>query len=138
MKHRLEDYINNEKVVEEKMDELVEIESGLHDIIRKLGGDDLTDNKVAGARWSLCMLDKLVMASYLESENLKSKNEELSATLLGAQRVVDDLSNKLKFFEDPNHARFTTPEIDQERGTPIAASATQSEISEVQEIVSSV
>lgn len=135
MKNKIEDYINNEKVVEEKMGELVEeIESGLHDMIRKLGGDDLMDNKVAGARWLLCMLDKLVMASSLESKNLKSKNEELSATLLGAQRVVDDLSNKLKFFEDSNHARFTTPEMDQERGTPVAASATQSEISEVQEM----
>lgn len=134
MKNKIEDYINNEKVAEEKLDELAEIESGLHDIIRKFGSDDLMDNKIAGARWLLRMLDKLVMASSMESENLKSKNEELSVTLLGTQRVADDLSNNVKFFEDLNHVRFTTPEMDQERVTSIAASATQSEISEGQEM----
>lgn len=135
LKRQVEDYMDNEKD-SEKMNKLLELESGLQIIVRKLGGGDLMDDsKVNGEIWLLPLLDKLIAATMLESESLKLKNEELGAKLLGAQKVVDDLSNKVKLLEESNQARVILPEIDQERGTSIASMSPQSEISEMQDMV---
>ncbi|KAI3467641.1 hypothetical protein Pfo_024304 [Paulownia fortunei] len=134
LKKQVDDYMDNEKD-SEKMNKLLELESGLQNIVWKLGGSDLIDDlKADGAIRLLPLLDKLVMATMLESENLKTKNEELGTKLLGAQKVVDDLSNKVKLLEDSNQARIVPPEIHQERGTSIASLSTQSEISEMQDV----
>ncbi|PIN09530.1 E3 ubiquitin ligase involved in syntaxin degradation [Handroanthus impetiginosus] len=132
LKKQVEDHMNNEKD-SEKMSKLLELESGLQNIIRKLGGGDLMDDLKEGAMGPLPLIDKLVAGKMLESESLKSKNEELGAKLLGTQKIVDDLSNKVKLLEDSDRARTLPPEIDQERGTSVASSSTQSEISEIQD-----
>ncbi|KAK4381955.1 hypothetical protein Sango_2917500 [Sesamum angolense] len=132
LRKQVEDHMDNEKD-SEKMNKLLELESGLKNIVWKLGGGDLMgDLKADGPTWLLPLLDKLVMAKMLESESSKSKNEEFGAKLLATQKLVDDLSSKVKLLEDSNQARIFPPEIEQEGGTSIA---TQSEISEMQDVV---
>ncbi|KAG8365977.1 hypothetical protein BUALT_Bualt17G0028200 [Buddleja alternifolia] len=131
LKKQVENQLYNERV-SEKMKTLLKLESGLHDIVRKMGGSDLMDgHKDDGAIWLLPLLDKLVMATMMESESLKSKNEELVAKLHGTQSVVDDLSNKVKLLEDSNQARTVPAEIDQEREISVAS---QTEITEIQDV----
>ncbi|KAK6160319.1 hypothetical protein DH2020_003700 [Rehmannia glutinosa] len=134
LKRQVEDHMDNEKN-SEKMNKLLELESGLQNIVRNLGESDSDDDlKIDGATSLLPLIDKLVMAKMLESDSLKSKNEELGAKLVGAQKVVEELSNRVKFLEDSNQARIIPPEIDQERGTSVASLSTQSEISEMQDM----
>ncbi|KAH6797810.1 hypothetical protein C2S52_022364 [Perilla frutescens var. hirtella] len=134
LKRQVEDCMVNEKD-SEKMNKLLELESGLELIARKLGADDVMgDSKANGGLWLLPLLEKLVTAVMLESETLKLKNEDLGAKLLGSQKAVDDLSNKVKLLEESNQARVILPEIDQERGTSVASLSSQSEISEMQDM----
>ncbi|GER25368.1 TGN-localized SYP41-interacting protein [Striga asiatica] len=136
LKKNVEKHLADEKD-SEGMKALLELESGLWDIVRNLVGNDMTDGHVVDHWTSLLpLLDKLITAKIHESESLKSKNEELSVQLLGTQKVVGDLSNKVKFLEDSNQAGIFPPEINQERtSTSIASlSTTQSEISEMQDV----
>lgn len=135
LKRQDEDYMVVEKD-SENMNKLLELESGLQLIARKLGaGDVMDDSKVNGGLWLLPLLEKLITAVMHESETLKLKNEDLGAKLLGAQKAVDDLSNKVKLLEESNQDRVILPEMDQERGSSVSLS-TQSEISEMQDMVS--
>ena len=135
LKRQVEEYVANEKNFE-KLDKLLELESGLQLIAKKLGaGDVMNDSKVNGVLWLLPLLEKLVAAVMHESESLKLKNEDLGAKLLGAQKAVDDLSTKVKLLEDIDKSRANLPEIDQERGTSAASLSTQTEISEMQDVV---
>ncbi|KAG6429275.1 hypothetical protein SASPL_107320 [Salvia splendens] len=134
LKRQVEEYVANEKNFE-KLDKLLELESGLQLIAKKLGaGDVMNDSKVNGALWLLPLLEKLVADVMHESESLKLKNEDLGAKLLGAQKAVDDLSNKVKLLEDIDKSRAILPEIDQERRTSVASLSTQTEISEMQDV----
>lgn len=134
LRRQVEDYMDNEKH-SKKLNNLSELESGLQIIVQKLGGGDLMyDSKVDGQTWLIPLLDKLVTARLLESESLKLKNEELGDKLLGAQKAVDDLLNKVKLLEESNQTRVL-PEIDQEREASVSSLSTQPEISEMQELV---
>ncbi|KAL6569188.1 hypothetical protein OROHE_003469 [Orobanche hederae] len=132
LKIQVENHTDKEKD-SETMSILSELESGLQNIVRNLGGSDMMDDhKVDGPTSVLPLLDKLVMVKMHESQSLKSKNEELRVKLLGAQKVVDDLSNQVKCLEDSNQARIAPPDMEQERRTSIASLSTQPEISEIQ------
>ncbi|GFP96073.1 hypothetical protein PHJA_001751400 [Phtheirospermum japonicum] len=135
LKRQVDDnHVYNDKDSEEK-NMLLELESGLQNIVRNMGGSDtIDDHKVDGPTSLLPLLGKLVMAKMQESESLKSKNEELVTKLFGTQKVVDDLSNKVKILEDSNQARIVPSEIEQERGISIDSLSTQSEISEIQDM----
>lgn len=131
LRKQVEEHLYNQKNPEH-LNKLVELESSLRNIIRKLGGNDfMNDAKVDGEIQLLPLLDKLVNSTVLESGSLKSRNEELGAKLLGTQKVVDDLSNKIKLLEDSNNSRAIQPEIGQETGISLS---TQSEISEMQDV----
>ncbi|KAL2547157.1 hypothetical protein Fot_16390 [Forsythia ovata] len=135
LKTEVEYHMRNEYGLENIKNELVEIETGLKNNVRKLGGNEFIDDyKVGGAVWLLPVLDKLVMATILESENLKSETDELKAKLLGTQKVVDDLSSKVKLLEDSNQSINSPPETGQERGISTASLPTPSEISEIQDM----
>lgn len=118
-------------------DELLELSKGLENVIQKLGGNNLVGaQKVAGVSGLLPILEKLVMASIFESENLKSKKEELGAQLLEMQKVVDELSSKVKSLEGSNQVEVIPGETNQKRDVFEAASLpAESEISEIQDMV---
>ncbi|KAJ4960888.1 hypothetical protein NE237_020798 [Protea cynaroides] len=123
---------NSEKLKTESTD----IALGLEKFIQKLGGSDLVeDKKPIGARGLFQVLEKLVMAIIVDSESSKTKVQELGAKLLGNQKVVDELSNKVKFLEDAIDGRPAMPETVQERSIYEApSSANASEISEIEDV----
>lgn len=136
LNNKVKEHIINEKDSERMKNELLELESGLQNIFMKLGDNELIDDhKVTGAIWLVPLLDNLVMALVLKSENLKSKIDELDAKFHGSQMLVSDLSNKVKLLQDSNRARISPSEDGQDRGTSEASLPTMSEISEIQDTV---
>ncbi|XP_073315775.1 trans-Golgi network-localized SYP41-interacting protein 1-like isoform X2 [Primulina huaijiensis] len=132
LKSKVKEHIKNEKDSRGMVNELSELKSGLQDIVKKLGGNEMmVDQNLAGV---LPLLDELVLTSMLESENLRSENKELGAKLLWTERIVDDLSNKVKVLEEYTNAKITPTETDQERGTSKASVSTQLEITEIQDL----
>ncbi|KAG5520725.1 hypothetical protein RHGRI_033338 [Rhododendron griersonianum] len=135
LKEKVEQQNLDKQDYENMKNELFELEFTLESIIQKLGGNDLVeDPKTIGVRGFIPVLEKLVMAVILESENSKSKAQELSAKLLGSQKVVDELSNKVKFLEDSKQGRSVSPEVARETSIFEASSLpTRSEITEIED-----
>ncbi|KAG5521057.1 hypothetical protein RHGRI_033572 [Rhododendron griersonianum] len=115
LKEEVERQILDKQDHENMKNEVLELELALESIIQKLGGNDLVeDPKTVGVRGSIPVLRRQVMAVILESENSKSKAQELSARLLASQKVVDELSTKVKFLEDSKQGRSVSPEVARE------------------------
>ncbi|CAN4116204.1 unnamed protein product [Withania somnifera] len=136
LKEEVEEHIRDEEDYEKIKNELLEFTIGLENIIQKLGSNNVVDlQKQTPVTGFLPVLDKLIVAKVLESDNLKAKTEELLADLHGTQKVVEDLSSKVKSLENSNQLKGTPLEINQERGFEAASLPTLSEISEVQDVV---
>lgn len=76
------------------------------------------------------------MALLWEVNNSKSQVQELDTRLLGSQKVIEELSAKLKLLEDSFRSKTVQPEIVQERSifeAPPLPSG--SEISEIEDVV---
>ncbi|XP_019150332.1 PREDICTED: myosin-11 isoform X2 [Ipomoea nil] len=125
-----------EKDCKKMKDELLELTRGLENVIQKLGGNNLVGaQKVAGVSGLLPILEKLVVALIFESENLKSEKEKLGAQLLEMQKVVDELSGKVKSLEGSNQVEVIPGEINQKRDVfEVASLPSESEISEIQDM----
>ncbi|CAI8598131.1 unnamed protein product [Vicia faba] len=115
--------------------ELFELTSVLEKIIDILGANDwVVDRKSKDVREVLPALEKHIIAILFESENSKSKVQELGTKLVGSQKVIDELTTKVKLLEDSVQDRNSQPEIVQERNiyeAPILPAS--SEITEVEE-----
>ncbi|KAI5406217.1 hypothetical protein KIW84_052816 [Lathyrus oleraceus] len=116
--------------------ELFELTSVLEKIIDILGANDdwVVDRKSKGVRELLPALEKHIIAIISESENSKSKAQELGIKLVGSQKVIDELTTKIKLLEDSIQDRNSQPEIVQERSiyeAPLLPAS--SEITEVEE-----
>ncbi|KAL3501070.1 hypothetical protein ACH5RR_035519 [Cinchona calisaya] len=135
-KHLMEEV--KEHVTEKQESERMknELAIGLESIIQKLGGAKLVGGeKVAHLTGLLPVLDLMVMSTVSESEHLKSKTDELNAKLLDAQKVVDQLSSKVKSLEGSSQGGVSFPETFKEKGIlELSTSNTQPEISEVQDL----
>ncbi|XP_028791233.1 protein Spindly-like [Neltuma alba] len=112
-----------------------EISFSLEKILDMLGASDWNgDKKSAGAKGLITVLEKQVMTILLGSEKSKSRDQELSTKLLGDQKVIDELTAKVKLLEHSIQNRTSQPEFHQERSIfEVAASPVASEISEVEE-----
>lgn len=134
LEEEVRDRVREKQEFEMMKDELA---LGLESIIQKLGGDKLVGNeKVAHVMGLLSVLDTMAMTTKAESENLKSKTDELSMKLLGTQKVVDELSSKVKLLEGSSHGGVTLPETIKEKGiSELSSSNSQPEISEIQDLV---
>lgn len=105
---------------------------GLENIIKNLAGNEVVGTlKTADVMEQLPLLEKLVTAIILESENSKSKAQELDTKILKTQEVVDELSSKVKFFEESKQGREASAGSIQEHGGFEAHSLPRSEISEI-------
>lgn len=137
LQEEVEEHIRDEEDYGKMKNELLELTIGLENMIQKLGSNNLVGlRKETPVTGLLPVLDKLIVAKVLESENLKAKTEELLADLHGTQKVVEDLSSKVKSIESSNQLKVTPLEINQERGIfETATLPAQSEISEVQDVV---
>ncbi|CAI9093297.1 OLC1v1028766C1 [Oldenlandia corymbosa var. corymbosa] len=110
----------------------------LKNLIQKLGvGDDFVADVVKIDDLSGCLLtlEKMVRSTKAESENLTSKNEELSAKLLATQKMLDELSGQVKLLKDSSHGGATFPEKIKEKGiSEPSSSNSEPEISEIQDL----
>ncbi|GAU16676.1 hypothetical protein TSUD_326260 [Trifolium subterraneum] len=115
--------------------ELYELTSVLEKIIDLLGTNEfIVDRKTKDFREVLPPLEKRIIAILSESENSKSKAQELGIKLVGSQKVIDELTTKVKLLEDSIQDKISQPEIVQERSIYQAPSLPAgSEITEVEE-----
>ncbi|XP_050276389.1 trans-Golgi network-localized SYP41-interacting protein 1 [Quercus robur] len=133
LKEEVEELVRDRQDSEKVKDELSELTFGLEKIIGILGGE-LFDQKSAGVKGLLSVLEKQVVTMPLELENSKSKAQELGTKLSASQKVVDELSIKVKVLEDSLQDRSAQTEIVQERSIFEAPSLpTGSEISEIED-----
>ncbi|CAH2041074.1 unnamed protein product [Thlaspi arvense] len=128
---------NREKEDSNKMkSELFEIRLGLENLVYRLPGNDFAEEqKSAGVMEVLPVLEKLVTSIILDCENSKSKAQELSVQLLESQKVVEELSTKVKLLEDSNKKSSPTLEGVQDRSMFEAPPLPpRSEITEVDDV----
>ncbi|XP_074334245.1 trans-Golgi network-localized SYP41-interacting protein 1-like [Apium graveolens] len=112
-----------------------DLAKGLENIMKKLAGNEVVGTqKTANVMEQLTLLEKLVTAIILESENSKSKVQELDSKILKTQEVVDELSSKVKFFEESKQGREASASSIQERGGFEAHLLPRSEISEIDDV----
>lgn len=135
LKKAIEENNTHFQELELKKNDLLEMSEDLEKIIKKLGGyDALHDQK--SSKLLLTMLDRLITASMLESEKLKSRAQEFEANLQAKDALVHELSDKLKTLEGSIHARGlllkSTKESTVFEATP---SKEASEISEIEDMV---
>lgn len=134
LKEEASEYIKYKQDYEKLRHDLAK---GLENIIKNLAGNEVVEiQKTADVMEQLPLLEKLVTAIILESENSKSKAQELDTKILKTQEVVDELSSKVKFFEESNQGREASAGSVQERGSFEAHSLPpRSEISEIDDAV---
>ncbi|KAK2389373.1 myosin-11 [Trifolium repens] len=125
-------HCEDSKVVKNELSELTSV---LEKIIDILGANDwVVDRKSKGVRELLLPLEKHILSILSESENSKSKAQELGINLVGSQKVIDELMTKVKLLEESIQDRISQPEIVQERSIYKAPSLPAgSEITEVEE-----
>ncbi|WJX39594.1 hypothetical protein P8452_27117 [Trifolium repens] len=125
-------HCEDSKVVKNELSELTSV---LEKIIDILGANDwVVDRKSKGVRELLPPLEKHILSILSESENSKSKAQELGINLVGSQKVIDELTTKVKLLEESIQDRISQPEIVQERSIYKAPSLPAgSEITEVEE-----
>ncbi|KAL1120816.1 hypothetical protein V6Z11_D01G190000 [Gossypium hirsutum] len=136
LKGEIETHVRNKPDLEHMKMELSEVTFGLEKIIVVLGGKEFIGGQISvGMKVLLPVLEKQVNAFLLEAKTSKSKAEELGTKLAGSQKVVNELSTKVKLLEDSIQGRTVPPEVVQERSIFEAPSAsTGSEISEIEDL----
>lgn len=136
LKGEVEKHIRDRQDLEKMKNELSELIFGLEKIIGMLKVSDLGEQKYPGAKGLLSLFEKQIVAMLLESENSKSKAQELVTELLASQKDVEELSIKVKLLEDSDQGRNAEPNIVQERSISEAPPLpTGSEISEIEDVV---
>ena len=137
LKEEVEMHVRNKTNFERMSIEFSELTFGLEKIFDILGGNEFVlDKNSAGLVELLPVLEKQAMILVSEAENSKSKAQELGTKLLESQKVVDELTAKVKFLEDSVQGGTVQPEIVQERSIFEAPSLpTASEISEIEDVV---
>ncbi|EEF47577.1 ATP binding protein, putative [Ricinus communis] len=136
LKEEIETLIRNNQESEKAKTEIAEVTLVLDKIISMLGGSEIVgDQKSASAQRLLPLVEKQITALIWEAKNSKSEAQELGARLLGSQKVIDELSTKVKLLEDSFESKTVAPEIVQERRIFEAPSLpTGSEISEIEDV----
>lgn len=117
--------------------ELSELTFVLENIIDILGTNNwVVDRKSKGVKELIPSLEKHIIAILSESENSKSKVQELGIKLVGSQKVIDELTTKVKLLEDSLQDKISQPDNVQERSifeAPLLPAG--SEITEVEEVL---
>ncbi|KAL5760021.1 hypothetical protein ACOSQ2_018859 [Xanthoceras sorbifolium] len=136
LKEEVEMHVGNKTNFERMSSEFSELTFGLEKIFDILGGNEFPlEKKCAGLVGLLPVLEKQVTILVSEAENSKFKAQELGTKLLGSQKVVDELTAKVKLLEDSLQGRTVQPEIVQERSIFEPPSLpTGSEISEIEDV----
>ncbi|KAL1289882.1 golgin subfamily B member 1 isoform X1 [Arachis ipaensis] len=117
--------------------DLSDITFALEKVLDILGaGDWVVDRKSTGLKELISALEKHIRAILLESENSRSKVQELGIKLVGSQKFIDELTTKVKLLEGSRKDKTSHPEAVQQRSLFDASSSSLvagSEITEVEE-----
>ncbi|XP_048533761.1 trans-Golgi network-localized SYP41-interacting protein 1 [Triticum urartu] len=129
---------SNRRELESKSSELLEVTVSMERMIQRFGylagKDPLEDNKPASTQTLLPKLEKLIIASSMESGNAKSVKQELGSKLQAREKTVDELSAKVKMLEDLYHSQLVQPEVSKDRAFDASSSAIGSDISEIEDL----
>ncbi|CAM0945395.1 unnamed protein product [Alopecurus aequalis] len=129
---------SNRRELELKNSELLEVTVSMERMIQRLGNlsgkDMLEDNKPTSTQSLVSKLEKLIIASSLESGNAKSVKQELGSKLQARDKTVDELSAKVKMLEDLYHSRLVQPEVSKDRAFEASSSAIGSDIPEIEDL----
>jgi chromosome segregation ATPase len=136
LKAETETQFRNRQDYEKMKNEMSELFFGLEKLIDIFGDHGFVgEQKSSGEQGLLAALEKQIMALLLEVDNSISHAEELDIKLLGSQKIIDELSSKIKVLEDSLQSRAAKPEIVQERSIFEAPPPAVSEISEIEDAV---
>lgn len=134
LKEETETQFRNRQDYEKMKNEMSELFFGLEKLIDIFGDHGFVgEQKSSGEQGLLPALEKQIMALLLEVDNSISHAEELDIKLLGSQKIIDELSSKIKVLEDSLQSRAAKPEIVQERSIFEAPPPAVSEISEIED-----
>lgn len=134
LKEETETQFRNRQDYEKMKNEMSELFFGLEKLIDIFGDHGFVgEQKSSGEQGLLAALEKQIMALLLEVDNSISHAEELDIKLLGSQKIIDELSSKIKVLEDSLQSRAAKPEIVQERSIFEAPPPAVSEISEIED-----
>lgn len=129
---------SNRRELELKSSELLEVTVSMERMIQRLGylsgKDALEDSKPSSTQSLLSKLEKLIIASSMESGNAKSVKQELGAKLQARDKTVDELSAKVKMLEDSYHSRLVQSEVSKDRAFEASSSAIGSDVSEIEDL----
>jgi methyl-accepting chemotaxis protein len=127
------------KELESKSSELLEVTVNMERMIQRLGhlgGKDVPeDSRPTTTHALVSKLEKLIIASSTEAGNTKSTIQEMGAKLQSREKVVDELSTKVKMLEDLYHAHAVQPETSKDRAFEASSSAIGSDMSEIEDLV---
>ncbi|KAJ0977320.1 hypothetical protein J5N97_012794 [Dioscorea zingiberensis] len=134
LKKVIETMSTNLQDLESRKTEFTELTLGLETIIQMLGrNESVEDKKTVSSKGLLSLLERLTMGLSIECENSKSRIQELGAKLQVKEKMVDDLSTKVKSLEESFQPQLLHPESVKERTLFEPSSATGSEISEIED-----
>lgn len=134
LKEEVDKASRNQLDSEKMKKDLSEVSFSLVQMISLLGSNYNGDSKSDGLKGLVRTLGKQIQDMLSESENSKTKFEELSKKLIGSQKVVDELNTKNKLLEESLQGRTSQPEIIKERSIFEAPSfPSGSEISEIED-----
>lgn len=122
------------KMVKNELSELTFVLEKIIDILAT--NNWAVDRKSKGVKELIPSLEKHIIAILSESENSKSKVQELGIKLVGSQKVIDELTTKVKLLEDSLQDKISQPDNVQERSifeAPLLPAG--SEITEVEEVL---
>ncbi|QCE13130.1 hypothetical protein DEO72_LG11g123 [Vigna unguiculata] len=120
------------KMLKNELSELTYVLEKIMDILG--AGEGVVNRKSKGLKELIPALEKRIVAIRSESDDSKSKAQELDIKLVGSQKVIDELKTKVKLLEDSLQDRTSQPNIVQDRSIYEASSLpTGSEITEVEE-----
>jgi len=122
------------KMLKNELSELTYVLEKIMDILG--AGEGVVNRKSKGLKELIPALEKRIVAIRSESDDSKSKAQELDIKLVGSQKVIDELKTKVKLLEDSLQDRTSQPNIVQDRSIYEASSLpTGSEITEVEEVI---
>ncbi|KGN51711.1 myosin-10 isoform X1 [Cucumis sativus] len=129
------DRVSRNQLDSEKMKkDLSEISLSLVQMISSLDSNYNGESKSDGLKGLVRTLGKQILDMLSESENSKTKIEELSKRLIGSQKIIDELTAKNTLLEESLQGRTSPPEIIKERSIFEAPSfPSGSEISEIED-----
>ncbi|ESW35703.1 hypothetical protein PHAVU_001G257700 [Phaseolus vulgaris] len=120
------------KLLKNEMSELTLVLEKIMDILG--AGEWVVNRKSKGLKELIPALENHIIAIISECDDSKSKAQELDTKLVGSQKVIDQLTTKVKLLEDSLQDKTSLPDIVQDRSIYEASSLpTGSEITEVEE-----